>query len=897
MPVRRVPSSYALDLTRGNVLMLEQLLGPESAMSVARLKRRVGLLPPIRPPRPHVCSRPAGSDAYAAEEEEEEEEEAVAGMAAGTAAAGAHSGMKVPGRARSVSVGGGRPAGVARLEQQSTRVRAAFKLDKIGHKLPAGSFWRVADPVGKEFKDSMEYLLRAMFSDVPRRHHQHQHHRSSPRNTAAAAGGAAGAAEGAGPEGAAAAPAAAEVVTCVPEKRALHVEVALKRLRMPPAALAAAINLLNTEQLKPDDMATIRSILPKPEELQAVRDAKQEAEQKFAAAVGNSPRTPAAAAAGAAAAAVLVTPSTLSPRLGIVEAAFHALGGVELLQAKMRAMEFRYDVDAVASMVSDYTADIGRSLDALRLSGSLQYLLAFVRDVANTMNRAGPKGPLEGFKLESLARLQSTKMSGSTDLNLLHYIVAHMSAVLPGVLALDGEREAFRAACRRGTFDAVSVRIRTLLDTQKKLNKDLAQAKELQQRNSQQQQPAAAAAAADSPQAAAGGASSTGNRSEAPRTPAVGVASSSDGAGGSSSSSSNSSIASHNTYVARLSELLESSAPKVDRLQRQLEDVITKFRWIAEYYSEDVKGQAWKQQPVSFLTHFLELLDAIASTMKDSGRLARVTAMLADYVETQKSWHQQQAEQQAQAQLQELAAAEARAVQQAAEDEEERSRQALLQQQQLLREHAAKPLALSRGSAAHIGAIHHKFLTSEAAQKVAESNQEVAAKLKALKEKRGGQTTLTATAFPVKVYPKYSAADIEEHNEAIAIFLYGCNQPLSLVEHPDFQQMVFTLAPHMKGKLIARKALATTMLDKVYGKTQSKVEGFLQEQYVATSTDAWSSSHNAGAHVLNYFNRKALIRDGAVRDAEDFAAYVKWLDSLNDEEEQEKQQQQQQEQQ
>lgn len=110
MPVRRVPSSYALDLTRGNVLMLEQLLGPESAMSVARLKRRVGLLPPIRPPRPHVCSRPAGNDAYAADHEEEEEEEA----AAGTSAAGAHTGMKVPGRARSVSVGGGRPAVVAR---------------------------------------------------------------------------------------------------------------------------------------------------------------------------------------------------------------------------------------------------------------------------------------------------------------------------------------------------------------------------------------------------------------------------------------------------------------------------------------------------------------------------------------------------------------------------------------------------------------------------------------------------------------------------------------------------------------------------------------------------------------------------------------------------------------
>jgi hypothetical protein len=217
--------------------------------------------------------------------------------------------------------------------------------------------------------------------------------------------------------------------------------------------------------LQPDDLASIRSILPKPEELQAVRDAKQAAEQKIAAATGSSPRTPAAAAASSA--AMPATPSTLSPRLGPVEAAFDALGGVELLQAKMRAMEFRcgrvrqasvpfvwlpgfrevdlqdsgasaqpvwwpmrvllgsaststlfccaslawplrncrYDVDAVASVVSDYTADIARSLVALR-SGSLQQLLAFVRDVANIMNRAGPKGPLAGFKLESLARLQ-----------------------------------------------------------------------------------------------------------------------------------------------------------------------------------------------------------------------------------------------------------------------------------------------------------------------------------------------------------------------------------------------------------------------------------------------------------------------------------------------------------
>jgi len=54
VPVRRVPASYGMDLSKGNVLMLEQLLGAECSMSVSRLKRRVGLLPPIRPPRPHA---------------------------------------------------------------------------------------------------------------------------------------------------------------------------------------------------------------------------------------------------------------------------------------------------------------------------------------------------------------------------------------------------------------------------------------------------------------------------------------------------------------------------------------------------------------------------------------------------------------------------------------------------------------------------------------------------------------------------------------------------------------------------------------------------------------------------------------------------------------------------
>ena len=68
----------------------------------------------------------------------------------------------------------------------------------------------------------------------------------------------------------------------------------------------------------------------------------------------------------------------------------------------------RYDVETVGALVDDFVADLSTSLAAFRACGQLQYLLAFVRDVANTMNTSAVQGgaAVEGLKLESLARLQ-----------------------------------------------------------------------------------------------------------------------------------------------------------------------------------------------------------------------------------------------------------------------------------------------------------------------------------------------------------------------------------------------------------------------------------------------------------------------------------------------------------
>jgi hypothetical protein len=52
--------------------------------------------------------------------------------------------------------------------------------------------------------------------------------------------------------------------------------------------------------------------------------------------------------------------------------------------------------------------DLSAALCVFRSCGQLQYLLAFVRDVANTMNASAVQGgtAVEGLKLDSLSRLQ-----------------------------------------------------------------------------------------------------------------------------------------------------------------------------------------------------------------------------------------------------------------------------------------------------------------------------------------------------------------------------------------------------------------------------------------------------------------------------------------------------------
>ena len=83
----------------------------------------------------------------------------------------------------------------------------------------------------------------------------------------------------------------------------------------------------------------------------------------------------------------------------------------------------------------------------------------------------------------------------------------------------------------------------------------------------------------------------------------------------------------------------------------------------------------------------------------------------------------------------------------------------------------------------------------------------------------------------------------KEHlDEKVAEFVYACNLPFSVVEHPNFRAMVEALRPGYKPP--SRKALGTTHLDKAHERLQSRMRASLEGKVVTIQQDGWSDIHN-----------------------------------------------------
>lgn len=87
-----------------------------------------------------------------------------------------------------------------------------------------------------------------------------------------------------------------------------------------------------------------------------------------------------------------------------------------------------------------------------------------------------------------------------------------------------------------------------------------------------------------------------------------------------------------------------------------------------------------------------------------------------------------------------------------------------------------------------------------------------------------------------------SEATKEELDEKVAEFVFGCNIPFGVVEHPLFKAMVSALRPGYTPP--TRKSLGTKQLDSVHNKLQSRMKSMLKDKIVTMQQDGWSTQQN-----------------------------------------------------
>lgn len=82
----------------------------------------------------------------------------------------------------------------------------------------------------------------------------------------------------------------------------------------------------------------------------------------------------------------------------------------------------------------------------------------------------------------------------------------------------------------------------------------------------------------------------------------------------------------------------------------------------------------------------------------------------------------------------------------------------------------------------------------------------------------------------------------EKIDQSVADFVYGCNLPFSVVEHPQFKAMVQSLRPGYKPP--SRKSLSHAWLDKTHTRLQSTMKEKLNGKTVTMQQDGWSTIQN-----------------------------------------------------
>jgi dishevelled associated activator of morphogenesis len=202
-------------------------------------------------------------------------------------------------------------------------------------------------------------------------------------------------------------------VTVIDPRRGQNVAIALKKIKMPPHDIIAAVLAADTKRLPAESCEQLIKFVPENEERDALEARAEEAENFSAA-------------------DKFMLEAARLPRYA----------------QRLEAMYFKAMYDAKMADLRPQVECMRKAVKQLQNSKQFKRVLEFVLLFGNYMNK-GTRGDAYGFRISTLLKLADTKSAVKTQINLLHFLVEVIDNKQPEVCERQRHRDRGRQRQRQ----------------------------------------------------------------------------------------------------------------------------------------------------------------------------------------------------------------------------------------------------------------------------------------------------------------------------------------------------------------------------------------------------------------------------------------------------------------
>ncbi|KAL6073930.1 Dishevelled associated activator of morphogenesis 2 [Balamuthia mandrillaris] len=210
-------------------------------------------------------------------------------------------------------------------------------------------------------------------------------------------------------------PAKPKAVTVLDPRRGQNVSIMLARFKMSHKELKKAMVNCDSTVLTADNLSALKQFTPTPEEIQALKEVKDE-------------------------------PNLSNPDLYFME-----IMDIPRLASRLECLHIRSTFQDKAKAVEITLNLVQQACKEIKESKKLITLMELVLKVGNILNGGGAKGGAYGFKLDSMLKMGDVRSTNPELPTLLHYLASKAEQDYPQLLTIMEDFKALGDACREST--------------------------------------------------------------------------------------------------------------------------------------------------------------------------------------------------------------------------------------------------------------------------------------------------------------------------------------------------------------------------------------------------------------------------------------------------------------